>query len=382
MPLDALSADFSNATYYHHGAFPPKNLDAAALLTPLAEAAAAISRYNVMLGQMRDSELLLAPLRRQEAVVSSRMEGTITTLEEVLSVEAEHDENEKKQNLRYRQETFEVLAYSRALRSAQHRMHDAEGISEDLIKYVHSILLRYDWRNSEGQGEYKTEQNYLADRLKKKILFVPVSPEQLGSHMETLIDYMHGSDDHPLIRCALSHVEFEALHPFHDGNGRVGRMLITLYLWQTGVISAPHFYVSEYFEENRDEYIDRMRAVSKGKDWTGWVTFFLTGLAKQAERKSNEIARIQSLYEEMQDLFKNALSSKDYLSAVNFVFATPVFRSGRFTTKTRLTKPTALRFLRKLTDEKLLRVARRGSGSRGTMYAFEPLLQTLREKTE
>ncbi len=370
--------DLTDAVDYHYGQFPPADLDAEKLLMPLADAVAAIAKYDVMLRQMRDSEILLSPLRKREAVVSSRMEGTVTTLDEVLSVEAEQDDGEDVNSSSYRHEAIEVLAYSRAMRLAQQRILNGQQISESLIKTVHKALLFFGRGDHLAPGDYKAEQNYLADRRRKKILFIPISPLQLVPGMEKLVNYLNEGTHHALIKTAVSHVEFEALHPFNDGNGRLGRMLITVYLWQAGMISAPHFYVSEYFEENRDEYIDRMRDVSENGTWTEWVIFFLHGLTEQAEKNCQEIERIQALYEEIQVQFRDVLASKDYLAAVNFVFENPVFRSTRFTTATQLSKPTASRFLRLLKDDGLIRVVRPGAGRRSTMYAFEPLLQLIR----
>ncbi len=370
--------DLDAAVRYHYGKFPPSNLDPARLLLPLAEAVSALTKYDVLLRQMRDSEILLSPLRRQEAVVSSRMEGTVTTLEEVLSLEADQVDDDPKNDRNYRHETIEVLAYSSAMRSAQHNMNEGAPISEWLIRTIHQRLLRFGRGYELQPGAYKSEQNYLADKIKKKVMFIPVSPEALKEHMERLIAYIESSPDHPLIKAAISHIEFESLHPFNDGNGRVGRMLITLYLWQSGVISAPHFYVSEYFEENRDAYIDEMRRVSETNDWTSWVIFFLKGLTIQAERKCIQISRIQELYSDMQTAFRDVLASKDYLAAVNFVFEQPVFRSSRFVAETGLPRQTASRFLRMLRDAKLIRTVEPGSGRRATLFAFDPLLKVVR----
>jgi len=374
-----MEADFSNAVYYHLGAFPPAELNATQLLRPLASAVEALARYDVMLRQMRDSEILLSSLRRKEAVISSRMEGTITTLEEVLSVEADQQGDDDVDTTAYRHEAIEALAYSSAMRNAQYLIQNGGKISEHVIKVAHQRLLRFGRGAELTPGRYKTEQNYLADRNRRKILFVPISPEQLQPHMEQLIEYIDHSDDHPLIKAAVSHIEFEALHPFNDGNRRLGRMLITLFLWQAKVISAPHFYISEYFEENKDDYIDRMRRVSDNNDWTQWAVFFLDGLADQAARKCEQIERIQSLYDEMQDRFREVLSSKDFLSALNFVFEMPVFRSGNFVRYTQISRPTATRFLRLLRDSDLIRVIRPGAGRRATLYSFEPLLDTIRD---
>ena len=124
-------------------------------------------------------------------------------------------------------------------------------------------------------GQYKTEQNYLVDKIKQKVLFIPVSPEKLNDGLEKLFDYINNSSDPILIKTALIHLEFEALHPFQDGNGRIGRMLITLLLWSSGTISVPYFYISGYLEENKDEYINTMRNVSENNDWEKSPMWFL-----------------------------------------------------------------------------------------------------------
>ncbi|MEM6914771.1 MAG: Fic/DOC family N-terminal domain-containing protein, partial [Pseudomonadota bacterium] len=153
--------DVSEAVKYDYDAFPPNGLDAQKLLDPLSSAVASITRYDVLLGQMRDSELLLAPLRRQEAVVSSRMEGTITTLEEVLTLEADQDPEKDIDVGRHRPDAIETLSYARALRLAQYRMKAGQKISESLIKSIHHELLRPGRGYNLDPGRYKIEQNYL-----------------------------------------------------------------------------------------------------------------------------------------------------------------------------------------------------------------------------
>lgn len=361
---------------YHYDKFPPE-VNASKLMMPVADAVAAITKYDVKLQQLRDSEILLAPLRRREAVVSSRMEGTITSLEEVLKLEAEQDSNEGTVQP-HRHEALEVLSYSSAMKIAQSQIIDTGAITEHLIRSSHRTLLRFTRGKHLDPGEYKKTQNYLADRRKKEVLFTPINPNQLKPHMEKLITYLNEENDHPLIKAAVSHVEFEALHPFNDGNGRLGRMLITLYLWQSKMISAPHFYVSDYFEDHRDEYVDRMRAVSEHDEWTEWTIFFLNGLTTQAAEKCEEIDKIQALYEDMQERFRDVLASKDYMKAVNYVFEKPIFRSTRLAVEKELPKATSARFIRLLQEADLISVIYPPAGRRAGMYSFDPLLTLLR----
>ena len=278
--MSLIDYDFNGATKYHHGKFPPDNLDYQALAAPLARAAAAIARYDAVMQSLHNSELLLGPLRKREAVISSRMEGTVATLDEILEFEA--DEEGDQDFAKYRNEIIEVISYSRALSVAQQLISDGLPISSRLIKKAHKTLLAFGRGANLQPGEFKTDQNYVVDKNRKKVLFIPADPQSFDSLFHTLEIYINDPKNEPLLMVTMAHVEFESLHPFKDGNGRLGRMLITLMLWTRGLISAPHFYVSGQFEKSKDEYIDRMRAVSQSNDWTGWCVFFLNAITAQA----------------------------------------------------------------------------------------------------
>ncbi len=378
MPTTFLDLNAAGAVQYHYDSFPPKSLDYSRLVTPLTKAAGALARFDQMLKSMHNSELLLAPLRNQEAVISSRMEGTVSTLDEILRYEADQDVDAAEPG-QVRSEVIETLLYQRALKAAQQHIEDGRGISPWLVRAIHEKLLSLGRGARQSPGTYKNEQNYLVDRRTRRVLFIPISPEKLQDGMESLFGYLEGSPEETLIKIAVSHVEFEALHPFKDGNGRVGRMLITLLLWRLGVISAPHFYISGQLEEEKDEYIDRMREVSASDDWTGWCGFFLETLATQAAHNLKIAEEIRSLYDEMKNVFRELLSSKWHTEALDFVFTNPVFRSTKFTRHKGMSSPsTAARFLRILTEKGLLNVLEEPSGRRAGLYSFEPLLRLVR----
>jgi len=181
-----------------------------------------------------------------------------------------------------------------------------------------------------------------------------------------------------LLRTALAHAEFEALHPFEDGNGRVGRMLITLMLWRGGAISSPHFYISHYFEHHKDAYISRLRNVSAEGDWEGWCEFFLTAVQQQAIRNLEVADGIRHLYENMKDRFIELLASKYAVTALDYLFTWPVFSNSRFTHEAGIPVPTAGRFTRLLLNEGLLQTVREASGRRSAVYRFEPLMEKVR----
>lgn len=368
--------NFEKAVKYHYEKFPPTNLNYEFLMPQIVAAATAIARYDQMLKNMHNSEILLAPLRSQEAVISSRMEGTVSTMDEILQYEADYDDAEVSTNAR--SEVIETFLYQRALRNAQKAIENGQPLSQFMIKAAHQQLLSFGRGAAKSPGQYKNEQNYLADSSKKNILFVPINPERLQEGLDQLFSYIEGSTHPALLKAAISHVEFEALHPFKDGNGRIGRMLITLMLWTSGTISAPHFYISGFFEENKDMYIDSMRRVSEKDDWTSWCIFFLKAVEKQAIQNLLIAENIKALYEEMKQRFSHTLASKWSVNALDFVFTNPIFRNNRFTKLSGIPTPTAARFTRVLADKGLIVLVEEASGRKPALYRFEPLMQLVR----
>ncbi len=369
--------DRSSAVDYHYGGFPPPPPDLNSLQAPFTDALVSLTRYDTLLRTLPSSDLLLAPLRTRDAVVSSRMEGTISTLEEVLRLEADADETGKTTSAR--NEALEVALYARALKHTEGQIEDGYPISETLIRNTHRILLSHGRGAEKRPGDYKLRQNYIGDKRRRQIDFVPASPEHLPMGMESLFRFIRDSTFQPLIKTAIAHVEFEALHPFDDGNGRLGRMLITLMLWQSGVLSAPHFFVSDYFERNKSEYIERMRAVSEQGDWTGWCGFFLQALHAQALDNIDVVGRIQLHYNEMRERFRDVLRSRWSGDALDYVFANPIFRNNRFTRSAGIPKNTANNFTNRLVDEGLLVPIIPPAGRSPGMYAFRSLLDIVAE---
>lgn len=375
--MSVMQLDLENAVHYHYDKFPPTKLDYGHFVDNLIKATDAIARYDQMLKNMHNSEILLAPLRNQEAVISSRMEGTVSTMDEILKYEADH-EADTADSTNVRSEVIETILYQRALKAAQGALNDGYPISQSMIKGMHQRLLSFGRGALKSPGEFKTEQNYLADKYKRKILFVPIRPEKLQDGLDILFKYISESTEPALIKAAMTHIEFEALHPFKDGNGRIGRMLITLMLWKSGVISAPHFYVSGYFEEHKDEYIDTMRSVSETGNWEEWCSFFLRAIELQAVRNLSIAENIRTLYENLKQTFSEVLSSKWSVTALDFVFTNPVFRNNKFTSHSGIPQATAARFTRILLDEGIIHTVEEASGRRPALYSFEPLMGLVR----
>jgi Fic family protein len=277
-----------------------------------------------------------------------------------------------------RSEVIETILYRRALNSAQNQLEQGYPLSPSLLKSIHGQLLSWGRGATKSPGAFKKEQNYVGEQNSRVIRFIPISPEQLPGGIETLFSFL-ASDTFPLlVRTALAHLEFEALHPFEDGNGRVGRMLVTLILWNSGVIAAPHFYISRFFEDHKDEYIHLMRKTSRTGSWEEWCRFFLTAVEKQAQDNLAVAESIRSLYEEMKSHFSSVLSSKWSVVALDYLFANPIFRNSSFTQKSGIPAATAARFTRILLDQGMLQTIRASSGRRPATYRFEPLMTRVR----
>lgn len=176
------------------------------------------------------------------------------------------------------------------------------------------------------------------------------------------------------MQLAVLHVEFEALHPFKDGNGRLGRMLIPLFLYQHKLLTSPDFYMSGYLEKNREEYQARLRAVSRDGDWTAWCAFFLQGIREQAMENERRARAILALYDRVKTQVADLTHSQHAIRAVDFLFQSPIFAAPLFTNHADMPKPTASRILALLRDAGILVTLEEGRGRRAGIYAFRELL--------
>jgi Fic family protein len=371
--------DFSKAVEYHYGQFPPAKLDYERLALCLTATTSALARYDAKLEKLHNKELLLAPLRNAEAVVTSRIEGTIATLDEILKIEADADDDNPEDPSSYRQEAIEVYSYTRAVKHAQALLNGGLPISARLITEAHSRLLFFGRGADKTPGDFKRDQNYVVDKRNKSILFVPASPDYLNDKgMTAWENYINNDAIEPLTQTAIMHIEFEGLHPFKDGNGRLGRMLVPLNLWQRNLIHTPHLYISSAVEERRDEYVDRLREVSERGAWNEWVIFFLEILKRQAEINMLITDKISDLYDSMAAEFREKLRSQWAQVALDYVFTRPVFRNSAFTASSTIPAQTAHRISRTLTESGILTQVEPASGRRAALLAFQPLLEIVR----
>ncbi len=356
---------------YREGRFPPAAIDWPCLIPLLGPAAAAVARYDGMLSAVPNSSVLLSPLTTQEAVLSSRIEGTQATMGEVLEFEAGREAASPER----REDIQEVLNYRAAMREAE-RLLATLPISQRVVLAAHRELLAGVRGQHKSPGEFRRIPNWIGPPgcTLETARFVPIAADKLPDAISAWERYMHDDAPDRLVQLAILHAEFEALHPFLDGNGRLGRMLIPLFLWQTGLIQQPMFYVSAYFEARREAYYDGLLAVSREDDWTGWCRFFLEAIRSQAEDNLLKAQGILALYEEMKRRLPVMTRSQYAIRALDWIFERPIFKSSDFVVSSGIPAPTARRFLGVLQTGDLLKVLAAGSGRRAAVFAFPALL--------
>ena len=359
------------AVRYHAGRFPPERLEWSALIPLLGPAAAAVARYDGALAAAPNPDVLLSPLTTQEAVLSSRIEGTQATMGEVLEFEAGREPESPAR----RGDIHEVLNYRIALRRAEEMLRELP-LSQRVVREAHRALL--DGVRGEGKspGEYRRVPNWIGSPggTLEDARFVPVGAHDLPDAMAAWERYVHHDAPDRLVQLAILHAEFEAVHPFLDGNGRLGRMLVPLFLWQRGLIRAPTFYVSAYFEAHRDAYYDGLLAVSRDDDWTGWCRFFLEAVRVQAEDNLTKTQGIIDLYDRMKERVADLTRSRYAIRALDWMFDRPIFRGADFAASAGLAERTARRILDVLCAGGVLQVIDPGSGRRTTVLVFPELL--------
>ena len=366
----------SSPVHYHAGHFPPSALDWAALLPLIGPATAAIARFDGMLANAPNSDILLAPLREREAVMSSRIEGTQATVGDVLLFQA----GKSADSVERRDDVQEVVNYHAAMRRAE-EMLETLPLCGRVVREAHRILMSGARGENKAPGEYRRGQNWIGPGGCKMeaAKFIPIGAEKLPQAMGEWEKHLHAESEDLLVQAAVLHAEFEALHPFMDGNGRVGRMLIPLFLWRRGLIRRPVFYLSAHFEAHRDAYYERLLAVSRDGDWTGWCRFFLQAAQAQAAENMAKTENIFALYERMKRDIPQKVRSQHAMRAVDWIFNRPVFRASEFAAGADIPSPTAQRFIGVLTESGILKVLFPGSGRRAKILAFSELLRIAEE---
>jgi len=304
---------------------PPK-LDLGDLNPKIESAALAIGELKGIGRLMRDSQVLVGPLINREAVFSSRIEGTIASAEQLALFDAETDDTKTEPTVR------EVGNYSRALRFGLERLQDLP-VSQRLIRELHSELMRGVRGDDKRPGEFRTRQNWIGRNPATPIdeaRFVPPPATELPRLLADWESYANKRGAYPaVVDLALLHYQFEAIHPFADGNGRVGRLLLPLTMAQWGLMPQPLLHLSPYFEGRYSDYADLMLAVSQKGQWPEWISFVLDAIAAQANEALSTSQYLLDLRDDYLSRVQTARSSALLPRLVEFLFTHPALTIPR-----------------------------------------------------
>jgi Fic family protein len=300
------------------------------LVKQLSEADRALSELAGIARTLPNPHLLIDPFIRQEAVFSSRIEGTETSLSELFVFEASGIDEQEASDTK-RADVREVINYVAALNFGLKRLQEVS-ITLRLMREMHEILMHGVRGQSKSPGEFRREQNWIGPRhcSLDKATYVPPPPTQMLDTLYALENYINSpSPLPPLICMALIHYQFEAIHPFLDGNGRIGRLLIILMLCSKQLLSKPLLYLSGYFDRNKDEYLDLLLAVSQKGAWLEWVVFFLKGVAEQSKDAIQRSDRLLILQQDYRHRLQSVRASSLALQLIDDLFAYPAISITR-----------------------------------------------------
>ena len=301
----------------------PPAIDYAPLVRVIGEAHGALGELNgLLIKNVTSPELLMTPLLTKEAVSSSRVEGTQETLEDVFEYEAKGTgigRDARSNNIK------EIINCRRALNVSQAELK-GKPITAAFVKKIHRILLDSVRGADKDPGRFRSGQVYIGARGSsiEQASYVPPSATQVKDLFTNWERYVNSNGEKDLlVQIAVAHYQFEAIHPFREGNGRVGRLLIPLFLYKSEILSAPVLYISEYFEHNRRDYWDLLKAVTEKGAWNDWIRFFLLALITEALKTQNAIVKIIGLKERLSETIV-AANSAYAASLLDFIFASPV----------------------------------------------------------
>lgn len=350
---------------------PPEGIDWEAHIPQIASANRALARYDGILQAIPNPELLLSPLLTQEAVLSSRIEGTQASLEDVLRFEANPRERINDTTLA---DIQEIINYREALNVAVDALK-TRPLDTALICDLHRILLTDSRGMDREPGCVRTIQNFIGrDAQIEHAIFVPPAPERVPGALEDWEAYLQREEKDVLVQLSVLKAQFELIHPFCDGNGRIGRMLVPLIMYEKGLIGSPMFYISAYLERHRPVYYERLLAVSRERDWNGWIAFFLRAIEEQAGENGKKAKAILDLYDEMKRTVPEVTRSQYAVAAIDAIFGTPIFIPSEFYEQTGIPKKTANRILQQLREHDIIAVLEEGGGRRAATYIFPRLI--------
>ena len=363
-----------NGAYcYFHPHELPFAVDISRMARPaLSSAAIELARLDGMTFQMgaEESEILLTAFALKESTSSSSIEGTRSTLDDLY-----RSERIEEKDVTRARDNSEIISYKNALNEGLRALRNGEKISVGLIKRLHKTLMSNDRGSNLSPGEFKTAQNAIGavgDTLETAKM-VPACPESVDRLMDNWITYVNSKDAETVEKVAVSHSQFESIHPFRDGNGRMGRLLIILIIYSDGLLRSPVLYPSDYFNKHRDKYIDGLFGVASKDLFEEWLSFFAEALRTQAISSMRTIDRLRS-YRRMLTENENNLN---IIRSVDMLFKNPYIRSVDVRDTLKVSLPTANSVLGELESRGVIREV--SERQRNKVYVADGILEILRE---
>lgn len=351
--------------------FPPQNIELGAVVALIGRANAALSRYDGLLESLINPAVMLSPLVMKEAELSSRIEGTIATANEVYQQQAgEKFEPRKDADIQ------EILNYRSTLRTAGDILA-AGPLSLHLLRQMHENLMQGVRGQDKNPGQFRSTQNWIGPRgcTIEEATYTPPAPFILQELLEQFVEFANRLDDSldPIVQAALIHAQFELIHPFDDGNGRIGRILIPLFLVRRGSIVSPSLYISGYLEAHRDRYYQCLENISRKGDWLGWIEFFLSAVVSQSENNLILVRNIIELYERKKREISDLLHTDQAIYIVDMLFDTPVFRANELHKRLNIQRQRAAQYIRALKDAGIIVELRPSKGRTPALLSFDDL---------
>ncbi|MFT6864870.1 MAG: Fic family protein [Akkermansiaceae bacterium] len=349
---------------------PEPDIDIDGNLGKLLDAAStALGRLDGISSLLPDPALFLYTYVRKEAVLSSQIEGTQSSLSDLLK----HEVDSTPLNLR--DDVSEVSCYVDAMQHGLALLRDGLPLSLRMIREIHARLLAHGRGSNQQPGEFKRSQNWIGGSRPGNARFVPCPPDLTPQAMGALEKFLHDQPvaTRPLLKAALAHVQFETIHPFLDGNGRLGRLLITFILCAEGVLAQPMLYLSLHFKKNRNEYYEHLQNVRETGDWEAWLEFFLTGVIETSTEAVETARQLLTLFQEHRTLLDSQAAS--VLRLHDALQRQPILSASVAAEKISASIPTATKALNKLIE---LGIVHEITGSSyGRTYAYSDYLAIL-----
>ena len=344
------------------------------LLTKLIDANKKIATLEGLSSRIPNMELFISMYVRKEALLSSQIEGTQCTLEDILNPLIEDNTN---------RDVSDVVNYIRANEFALEQLKTLP-LCNRLIKETHAVLLESVRGQEKNPGEFRYSQNWIGGQgsTLKNARYIPPNPEDMLTAMSDLEKYINSDDPlDPLIQAALIHYQFETTHPFLDGNGRVGRLLITLFLMEKDILSTPALYISYYLKMNRIEYYDRMTQVRRTGDYEQWISFFLQAFADSAEDAIHTIDRLTALHDKSTKLFDSLTKRQrtSVLKVFSYLESNPIIDIQKTATTLEMSYNTVSKVVSILIEDGILKQT--DKSGKAKIYSYTEYLDILRKDT-